>query len=63
MSGLVQALAIVDGREAGPVPRLFAALTMHRYDLPEVSALAISGLLLPVVVLVTPPFVDSHLAM
>ena len=48
--------------EAGPVPRLFAALTAQVYVLPEVSPLTVSGPFLPDFALETPPFFEVHAA-
>jgi len=45
-----------DGSDAGPVPRLLVALTLHVYVLPGVRPVTVIGLALPDLVFVTPPF-------
>jgi hypothetical protein len=51
-----------DAADAGPVPRLFVALTLQVYVLPTVRAITVSGLARPTFILLIPPFDDTHVA-
>jgi hypothetical protein len=48
--------------DGGPAPREFVAFTVHVYDLPVVTPGTTSGLPAPALVLVTPPFEETHVA-
>src|SRR4029077_19519452 len=54
-----------DGAESRPAPRALVAFTVHVYDLPVVTAATVIGAAVApacVPVLVTPPLLDTHVA-
>jgi hypothetical protein len=53
---------VVEGCEAGPVPRPLVAFTVHVYDLPDVNPLTVTGPVRADFERVTPPFLDVHVA-
>jgi len=53
---------VVDGCEAGPVPRALVAFTVHVYDLPGVSPFTVTGPVRADFDFVTPPLLDVHVA-
>lgn len=51
-----------DGADAGPVPRAFVAFAVHVYLFAVVTPVTVNGDTVPVLVRVTPPLLDAHLA-
>ena len=51
-----------DGADAGPLPTMFLAMTVHRYVFALVNNITVTGDPAPDAVLVMPPLLDVHVA-
>jgi hypothetical protein len=58
--GIVLGMTVADAGDAGPAPLAFAAVTVHVYDFPFVSAPTAIGDAVSEAAPATPPFDDTH---